>query len=147
MTLLSQAIAWRRAFQKPMLQEIASDLDQVCAVGALQQRLIAEESTEADDASIDFWDEAAESSENLLSFLESDCGKDSREHLLKELADIVFVAYQYAAFMGMDLDTAMQRVFESNMSKLDDDGKPVLGSDGKVLKGPNYRPPILTDLV
>lgn len=65
---------------------------------------------------------------------------------LKELADLVFVCYQYAATRGWDLDTAMRRVFESNMSKLVD-GKPLRRSDGKVLKGPNYQPPILEDLV
>jgi hypothetical protein len=33
------------------------------------------------------------------------------------------------------------------MSKLDDDGNPIYRDDGKVLKGPNYKPPTLTDLV
>jgi predicted HAD superfamily Cof-like phosphohydrolase len=65
---------------------------------------------------------------------------------LKELADLVFVCYQFAAARGWDLDTAMRRIFESNMSKLVD-GKPLRRSDGKVLKGPNYQPPILDDLV
>ena len=59
--------------------------------------------------------------------------------VLKELSDLVFVCYQFAAAYGLDLDTAMQRVFESNMSKLGDDGKPIYREDGKVLKGPNYR--------
>lgn len=66
---------------------------------------------------------------------------------LKELADLVYVCYQYAANMGWDLDEAMHRVHESNMSKLDEYGKPVLREDGKVLKGPNYSPPNLEDLV
>ena len=65
---------------------------------------------------------------------------------LKELADLVFVCYQYAAARGWNLDVAMRRVFESNMSKLVD-GKPLRRADGKVLKGPNYYPPILDDLV
>ena len=41
----------------------------------------------------------------------------------------------------------MQRVFESNMSKLGDDGKPIYREDGKVLKGPNYKKPTLDDLI
>jgi predicted HAD superfamily Cof-like phosphohydrolase len=45
------------------------------------------------------------------------------------------------------LHEAFQRVHESNMSKLGEDGKPILREDGKVLKGPNYRKPDLTDLV
>jgi predicted HAD superfamily Cof-like phosphohydrolase len=66
---------------------------------------------------------------------------------LKELADLVYVCAQYAANMGWDLDEAMRRVHESNMSKLDDNGNPIYREDGKVLKGPNYQPPTLTDLV
>ena len=42
---------------------------------------------------------------------------------------------------------AFLRVHESNMSKLGADGKPILRDDGKVLKGPNYKPPVLEDLV
>lgn len=42
---------------------------------------------------------------------------------------------------------AFLRVHRSNMSKLDDNGEPIYRADGKVLKGPNYRPPYLLDLV
>ena len=49
--------------------------------------------------------------------------------------------------MGWDLDEALHRVHESNMSKLDEDGKPIYREDGKVLKGPTYAPPQLEDLV
>ena len=70
-----------------------------------------------------------------------------RAECLKELADLVYVCYQYAANMGWDLDETLHRVHESNMSKLDEDGKPIYRDDGKVLKGPNYAPPNLDDLV
>lgn len=66
---------------------------------------------------------------------------------LKELADLVYVCYQMAASQDWDLDEAMRRVHESNMSKLGEDGKPIYRADGKVLKGPNYQPPNLEDLV
>jgi predicted HAD superfamily Cof-like phosphohydrolase len=66
---------------------------------------------------------------------------------LKELADLVYVCYQYAENMNWFLDEALHRVHESNMSKLDKDGKPIYREDGKVLKGPNYKPPNLTDLI
>ena len=69
------------------------------------------------------------------------------EDCLKELADLVYVCYQYAANLNWDLDEAMDRVHQSNMSKLGEDGKPIRREDGKVLKGPNYTPPNLTDLV
>ena len=70
-----------------------------------------------------------------------------RAECLNELADLVYVCYQYAANMDWDLDEALHRVHESNMSKLDEDGKPIYRDDGKVLKGPNYAPPNLDDLV
>ena len=66
---------------------------------------------------------------------------------LKELADLVYVCYQYATNMGWDMDEAMYRVHLSNMSKLGVDGEPIYRADGKVLKGPNYQPPTLTDIV
>lgn len=69
------------------------------------------------------------------------------EEQLKELADLVYVCYQYAAAQEWDLDEAMNRVHASNLSKLGEDGKPIRREDGKVLKGPNYAPPTLTDLI
>ncbi len=66
---------------------------------------------------------------------------------LKELADLVYVCYQYAENLGWDLDEALYRVHQSNMSKLGEYGKPIYREDGKVLKGPNYQPPNLSDLV
>ena len=66
---------------------------------------------------------------------------------LKELADLVYVCYQYAENLGWDLDEALYRIHQSNMSKLGEDGKPIYREDGKVLKGPNYQPPNLSDLV
>ena len=73
-------------------------------------------------------------------------GRNHQEHALKELADLVYVCYQYAENMGWFLDEALNRVHESNLSKLDDDGNPIYRDDGKVLKGPNYKPPDLSDL-
>ena len=72
---------------------------------------------------------------------------EPEENQLKELADLVYVAYQYAASQEWDLDEAMRRVHKSNMSKLDEYGKPIYRGDGKVLKGPMYQPPNLSDLV
>ena len=69
------------------------------------------------------------------------------EEALKELADLVYVCYQYAENMNWFLDEALNRVHESNMSKLGEDGKPIYREDGKVLKGPNYKPPDLSDLL
>ena len=67
--------------------------------------------------------------------------------LLKELADLVYVTYGYAATYGWNLDEAVRRVHKSNMSKLGVDGRPLKRPDGKVLTGPNYKKPNLSDLV
>ena len=74
-------------------------------------------------------------------------GRNFKEECLKELADLVYVCYQYAENMGWFLDEALDRVHKSNMSKLDEDGKPIYREDGKVLKGPNYKPPDLSDII
>ena len=57
------------------------------------------------------------------------------------LADIVYVAYGTACVYGIDLDAVLDEVHASNMTKLGADGRPVRRADGKVLKGPGYRPP------
>ena len=90
--------------------------------------------------------------EEFKEFLEADgmlfrINPEFPQNCLKELSDLVYVCYQYAANMGWDLDEAMFRVHQSNMSKLDEEGKPIYREDGKVLKGPNYKPPNLADLV
>ena len=73
--------------------------------------------------------------------------KQNSVDTLKELADLVYVCYQYAENLGWNLDEALQRVHDSNMTKLDERGDPIYREDGKVLKGPNYKEPTLTDLV
>ena len=90
--------------------------------------------------------------EEFKEFLEAEGmlfrnSKPLHEDAIKELSDLVYVCYQYAANMGWDLDEALRRVHESNMSKLDAGGKPIYREDGKVLKSKNYQPPTLTDLV
>ena len=89
--------------------------------------------------------------EEFKEFLEAEGflfmhGKNHLEHALKELADLVYVCYQYAENMGWFLDEALHRVHQSNLSKLGEDGEPIYREDGKVLKGPNYAPPNLEDL-
>ena len=65
--------------------------------------------------------------------------------LARELADVVYVAYGTAVTHGIDLDAVIAEVHRANMSKLDVDGRPVV-RDGKVQKGPNFRPPDLSRL-
>ena len=90
--------------------------------------------------------------EEFKEFLEAEgmlylSNPKNKANCLQELADLVYVCYQYAANLGWDLDEAMDRIHKSNMSKLGENGKPIYREDGKVLKGPNYKPPDLFDLV
>ena len=90
--------------------------------------------------------------EEFKEFLKADGflfmhGQNHQEDCLKELADLIYVCYQYAENMNWFLDEALNRVHISNMSKLGEDGKPIYREDGKVLKGPNYKPPDLSDLI
>ncbi len=133
MTLLEQAIAFRTAFNQEMLQGMVRFGFIKEKLFDMQARLVAEETNEF-----------LEACDNLKKEPHK---PENHVEVLKEASDIVFVAYQFCAAYGLDLDTAMQRVYESNMSKLDDDGKPQYRSDGKVLKGPNYKKPELYDLV
>ena len=91
-------------------------------------------------------EEYAELNEAFVAVIADLQNKRAREECLKELADVCYVAFQFAAAAGWDLDTALDRVHQSNMSKLVD-GKPLKREDGKVLKGPNYKPPTLIDLI
>jgi predicted HAD superfamily Cof-like phosphohydrolase len=121
------AIEFRKAFGQPVYGPFN------VARAMLQSRLIGEEAAEFSAA-------------NHLA-CEELTNKQAKADALKELADLVYVCYQYAAAVGWDLDIAYNRVHFSNMSKLGPDGKPIYREDGKVLKGPNYKEPSLTDLV
>jgi NTP pyrophosphatase (non-canonical NTP hydrolase) len=65
-----------------------------------------------------------------------------------ELAKVLGQINNIASIIPLDVfNEAFKRVHASNMSKLDRDGKPIRREDGKILKGPNYLPPDLIDLI
>ena len=59
------------------------------------------------------------------------------------LTDILYVTYGAGHAFGIDLDKCFEEVQNSNMSKLDENGKPIYNEHGKVMKGPNYFKPNL----
>ena len=133
MNLGDHAVAFREIFG----QEI---LDNISQTGFIKKRLWDMQVGLIQEESAEFF----EAAEELFSDPED---PDLRVALVKELSDLVFVCYQFAAAYSIDLDEAMFRVFESNMSKLDDEGKPIYRADGKVLKGPRYKAPDLSACV
>jgi predicted HAD superfamily Cof-like phosphohydrolase len=70
----------------------------------------------------------------------------SKADLTKELADVMYVVLGAGNRLELPLEKVFMRTHQSNMSKLGSDGRPLYRSDGKVLKGPNYQPPVLRDL-
>ena len=71
-----------------------------------------------------------------------------KEKNIKEVADaltdILYVTYGAGHAFGIDLDKCFEEVQNSNMSKLDSNGKPIYNESGKVMKGPNYFKPDLS---
>ena len=63
------------------------------------------------------------------------------------LTDILYVTYGAGHAFGINLDKCFEEVQNSNMSKLDIDGKPIYNENGKVMKGPNYYKPNLNKLI
>ena len=59
------------------------------------------------------------------------------------LTDILYVTYGAGHALGIDLDKCFSEVQSSNMSKLDENGKPIYDENGKVMKGSNYFKPNL----
>ena len=60
------------------------------------------------------------------------------------LTDILYVTYGAGHAFGINLDKCFDEVQNSNMSKLDDNGKPIYNDAGKVMKGPKYFKPDLS---
>ena len=63
------------------------------------------------------------------------------------LTDILYVTYGAGHAFGIDLDKCFDEVQNSNMSKLDEKGKPIYNEHGKVMKGPNYFKPDLSKFI
>ena len=63
------------------------------------------------------------------------------------LTDILYVTYGAGHAFGIDLDKCFDEIQNSNMSKLDENGKPIYNDSGKVMKGPNYFKPDLSKFV
>ena len=63
------------------------------------------------------------------------------------LTDILYVTYGAGHAFGINLDACFEEVQNSNMSKLDKDGKPIYNEKGKVMKGPNYFKPDLSKYI
>ena len=79
-----------------------------------------------------------------LSELKEAVEKKVIKEVADALTDILYVTYGAGHAFGIDLDKCFEEVQNSNMSKLDENGKPIYNDSGKVMKGPNYFKPDLS---
>ncbi|MBD1135040.1 nucleoside triphosphate pyrophosphohydrolase family protein [Pelagibacterales bacterium SAG-MED47] len=84
--------------------------------------------------------------EEVNELIEAMKNKDLLE-VADALTDILYVTYGSGHALGIDLDKCFNEVQNSNMSKLDKDGKPIYNDSGKVMKGPNYFKPNLSKFI
>tara|TARA_B100001057_G_scaffold376567_1_gene381757 strand:- start:52 stop:429 length:378 start_codon:yes stop_codon:yes gene_type:complete len=78
-----------------------------------------------------------------LEELSDAMNKNNLLEVADALTDILYVTYGAGHAFGINLDKCFDEVQNSNMSKLDTDGKPLYNEFGKVMKGPNYFKPNL----
>ena len=119
------------AFEVAVNQKYSKDLL------ALRETLISEE---LEELKKEFKQMSKEIEEN------GNPSKETTLKMFKELADLQYVLSGTAVSFNIPLTEVFSRVHKSNMSKLVN-GKPLKREDGKFLKGPNYNPPILDDLI
>tara|TARA_B110000444_G_scaffold261151_1_gene311459 strand:- start:10561 stop:10953 length:393 start_codon:yes stop_codon:yes gene_type:complete len=64
------------------------------------------------------------------------------------LGDMLYILCGTILTHGMQhkIEEVFDAIQESNMSKLDENGKPIYREDGKVLKGPNYFKPNIKEI-
>ena len=84
--------------------------------------------------------------EELSELTEAMNNKDLLE-VADALTDILYVTYGAGHAFGINLNKCFEEVQNSNMSKLDENGKPIYNEHGKVMKGPNYFKPDLSKFV
>ena len=84
--------------------------------------------------------------EELDELTEAMKNKDLLE-VADALTDILYVTYGAGHAFGINLDKCFEEVQSSNMSKLDNNRKPIYNESGKVMKGPNYFKPNLSKFV
>jgi predicted HAD superfamily Cof-like phosphohydrolase len=65
------------------------------------------------------------------------------------LGDMLYILCGTIIEHGMQdkIEEIFDEIQKSNMSKLGDDGKPIYRNDGKVMKGPNYFKPKISEIL
>lgn len=82
-----------------------------------------------------------------LDELDVACVRGDLVEVADALADLLYVTFGTAAEFGLDMEPIFDEVQRSNMSKLFPDGLAHHRDDGKVLKGPNFKPPNIERII
>ena len=85
--------------------------------------------------------------EEELEELKEAIDKKDLKEVADALTDILYVTYGAGHAFGINLDKCFEEVQNSNMSKLDENGKPIYNELGKVMKGPNFFKPNLEKFI
>ena len=77
------------------------------------------------------------------------CDENSLVDIADALGDQLYILCGTILRHGMQhiIEDVFDEIQSSNMSKLGEDGKPILREDGKILKGPGYFKPDLTKFI
>jgi predicted HAD superfamily Cof-like phosphohydrolase len=80
--------------------------------------------------------------EENREYLEA-CDADDLVGIADALGDQLYIIYGTILKHGLQdrIEEVFKEIHRSNMSKLDENGKPILREDGKILKGKNYFKP------
>lgn len=84
--------------------------------------------------------------EEFNEFLAAEDDNDIVE-IADACADLLYVILGTAVSYGIPLDVIFDEVHRSNMSKLDENGKPIYRADGKVLKSSSFTPPDIAGII
>jgi predicted HAD superfamily Cof-like phosphohydrolase len=86
--------------------------------------------------------------EENYEYLEA-CEANSLVEIADALGDQLYILCGTILKHGMQhiIEDVFEEIQASNMSKLGEDGKPVLRDDGKILKGPGYFRPNLSKFI
>lgn len=77
------------------------------------------------------------------------CEKNSLIEIADALGDQLYILCGTILKHGMQdiIEDVFKEIQASNISKLDENGKPILREDGKILKGPGYFKPNLSQFI
>ncbi len=118
-TMQDAVAQFQKAFKRPTNLDfsLVKHDDKIAEVFDLRQKLIYEECVELIQA----------------------MGEGKETEIKKEAADLLYVLAGLFVDFGWDMQVIFNRVHQSNMSKLDENGKPIFREDGKVLKSNRYK--------